>query len=236
MISQLQKFCLEYILDTLDISTSLRYYMYSINHGLHSVEEKSAPVLQSRVHDYFIFKQEILELAPNDLLHLASKGFLKFCSIPSGLYFITEWVRNGLTDKHIAIGFDVLEHICSESEVQSTESSDDIRFDYQGAVEKVKCELEQQPFKSDAGTKLIQKYVGLCKTLEKTNTEGTSQNDSTTREDVVVTISPRKVKKEKSKEILKTEGFKNVLKNTMKESLIFACIVLEKDCGTILKL
>ena len=100
VLEQLLKFCSQFMQETLSKDTCLEYYILSFNHGLLDNETKSSIVLKSRLHDYVIYIEKMLNLTSTDLELISSKGFLKYCSLHS---FILYLARSGLTKQKMKI-------------------------------------------------------------------------------------------------------------------------------------
>ena len=190
VVEQLLKFCCQFLQETLNKDTCLRYYILSYNHGLSDVEDKSAAVLKSRIHDYLIYTDDMLDLKPTDLDLIASKGFLKHCSLDGIVCFLAKWIEAGQNEESIVTANKVMKNSVNISELKQHDKNDD-KSDFNIALKKLEaCGVE----------------VDIFEKLEEP-VESRPSNAVSELQDVVLTISPKKIVVDKSKEILKTKAY-----------------------------
>lgn len=90
LISQLRKYCIDYIVERLNLNTCLKYFMLSVEHTILDVEKKVCHTVKSRFHDYLIFQKVALGLSPEQLLYLIDKlSIFEHCGVTDILQYVT---------------------------------------------------------------------------------------------------------------------------------------------------
>ena len=202
LIVHLQDLCIEYMIETLNLSTCLKYYLCSVHNSLIVLEKKTSPVVKSRFHDYIIFQEDTLKISEKDLFHLFHNGFLEFCSVPSLLCFLADWVIDQ-TETRMSLAIEILD--CLILGTYSTELPHKMEFDVkiQSAYERMVAKLDVRfvlvlvrKFKT-----IMAKYSdGRCLVIVPNwhmNPMDCGQSVSQpTTERVVISLSPRQCLKE----------------------------------------
>ena len=98
LISQLQDMCTMYLLENLNLSTCLKYYLHSVQYGLRDLEHKAVFIVKSRFHDHILAEEKTLEVSENERLHFSRNGFFEYCSIPNLLCFLARRIGLELTE------------------------------------------------------------------------------------------------------------------------------------------
>ena len=211
LIPELQRFCSEFVKKNLKLSTALELYLYSMKYGYVKLESEIGAMVKSRFHDYYIFRDETLQISPDQLNHLFANDFLEFCSWDAMLKFLSDWISNGFTGQHLAVVKDILETV--ETEIVDTGNKLDLCeakkqfFVAKDALGKIAIKLKSS--KSLQGKHILRKCQQLLKSLVCQNatdiyTHGICKVKSrlhlrdnlvsqanNSDEDVLITISPK---------------------------------------------
>ena len=210
VVEQLLKFCSQFLQETLNKDTCLRYYILSYNHGLADVEDKSAAVLKSRIHDHLIYTDDMLDLKPPDLDLIASKGFFKHCLLDRIVCFLAKWIEEGQNEESIVTANKVMKNAVNNSESKEHDKNDDDKSDYNASLKNLEaCGVE----------------VDLSEKMEEPG-KSRSSNAVSETQDVVLTISPKRIVVEKSKEILKTAAYSPDFPRSFAEDIFDLCLYI----------
>ena len=114
-IGDVKNFCCKFMLHTLDVASSLTYYLLAREFLFPEVEGKALSVLKSRFHDAIIFQDIAQTIPPAELQNLLKRyDIFKHCSVSDTLEYTTNWVKLGGTEKHGKTGCDILEYVNSK--------------------------------------------------------------------------------------------------------------------------
>ena len=187
IISKLQGFCTEFIVNNLNIRSSLRYY-FSALHGFPDLERKIGNILQSRFHDYIIFHEEAVSLSPKELSHLLDKDFLKFCRVLDLLNFLLKWIsatkdkESQLHDEHLSFLCQFMEYVASVDKDRSERNNCEKQF---SEIQKVSDELGKMG--SDVA-KTFQKQIEMELKFFQTEPEARSRNVRQSKSDCLMKL------------------------------------------------
>lgn len=223
LIESLQKFCVEFMLDTLNRKNCLAYYILSVSHGLQYVEEKAASVLETRFHDHVLFTQNLIQIPTGDISHLLSKGYFKFCSIPSIISFISKWLEIDTSDKHMVMANALLENLTVTSEAIYRVG---LKFECRNCIEKLNSVVKKQENDNTVSARLVKKLLDTGNKLEEAVWQSSSPTEegASVMENVVLTLSPRQVVVQKCKEILHTAAYYPEFPEKYTEGIFDMCL------------
>ena len=165
LISELRKYCIDFIKTTINQDTVITYYFLSLDNTLVNLEKQLKETLHTRFHDWLIFDPSSLEVSPQQLSILIQNcEIFEFCSDTAVFEYIMEWCLAGATEYHDTLTCEVLEFLYKKKGMKIDRTQDEFQ-----ALECLKAKLVNSLSKSNVCSK-VQKAISklLCKLLPET--------------------------------------------------------------------
>ena len=189
LMNELRGFCGKFMLENLTVTNCMIFYLLAIDYSFPEVEKKAEHKLRSRIHDFLIYEKSSLEIAPEQLLYLVNHDFFEHCSVTSILSFVRDWVKNGNSEKHESLGYEILDKLCPEELPPYT--NDKSRIDIHGTLEGLRLKDENESSNSTTFNaklnNIISKYTSQT---EQDSLIEKMPEKSSKAEQVLITLSP----------------------------------------------
>ena len=195
LIPQLQEVCTQYMLETVDINTSLKYLFLSVDSCLHAVQKKIGALVKSRFHDYIIYKEDTLNLSGKELVYLLENGYLEHCTVSKLFYFLADWITFDISENRMSYVIEFLDYLNQQTITGNLPNVKDFNPSIWTVFDRKLAHLEGQ-----LGSMFVEKFKTLIASLfnkrhVKTKTVLAINSPETfpaiSSEKVLVSISPR---------------------------------------------
>ena len=111
LLTDIEDLCESYIKDCKSLDSYFSFYLLSENYVLdEDLSDYVANTVQSRFHDFFIFKDSVREMDEFYLKQLMQTyNIFEHCDASDILSFIEDWLLSGNTETHEQLGMEILE-------------------------------------------------------------------------------------------------------------------------------
>ena len=126
LIKQLQNLCIKFMEQSRDLNSYLRYFVLAVDYMVSEAEEVAIKIVNSRFHDWFIFRESTKSLSVCHLKKLAkSYDIFQHCSKIDTLLFLVDWLLNGQTEEHETLACEIIDPKVVEDELSDDDQESD---------------------------------------------------------------------------------------------------------------